>query len=53
MIPEKPSFTNVAGIPRTVSEPNHVANTVAVTMYIGMRRPATAKSLLLCTQRAA
>jgi hypothetical protein len=30
-----------------------VANTVAVTMYIGMRRPATAKSLVLCTHLAA
>ena len=49
MIPEKPSLMKVAGMPSTVSEPNQVANTVAVTMYIGMRRPATAKSLVLCT----
>jgi len=44
---------NVAGMPSTVSDPNQVANTVAVTMYMGMRRPAIAKSFVLCTQRAA
>jgi hypothetical protein len=43
----------VAGIPSTVSEPNQVAKTVAVTMYIGIRRPATAKSFVLCTNFAA
>ena len=29
-------------MPSTVSEPNHVANTVAVTTYIGSERPAFA-----------
>ncbi len=29
-------------MPSTVSLPNQVANTVAVTMYIGSRRPAIA-----------
>jgi hypothetical protein len=51
--PLNPSLMNAAGMPSTVSEPNHVANTVAVTMYIGRRRPATAKSRLLCTHFAA
>ena len=40
--PVKPSLTKVAGIPRTASEPNHVANTVAVTTDIGNERPAIA-----------
>jgi hypothetical protein len=52
-MPEKPSLMKVAGIPSTVSEPNQVAKTVAVTMYIGSLRPATAKSLELCTHLAA
>ncbi len=43
--PPSPSFRKVAGMPSTVSEPNQVANTVAVTTYIGSERPASAKSL--------
>ena len=43
--PPKPSRRKVAGMPSTVSEPNQVANTVAVTTYMGSARPATAKSL--------
>ncbi len=30
--PDSPSLRNDAGMPSTVSEPNQVANTVAVTM---------------------
>ncbi|MNN01005.1 hypothetical protein D3C81_1136110 [compost metagenome] len=30
--PESPSLRNTAGMPSTVSEPNQVANTVAVTI---------------------
>ena len=40
-------------MPSTVSAPNQVANTVAVTMGSGRLRPATAKSLELCTRGAA
>jgi hypothetical protein len=42
--PLRPSLRKLAGMPSTVSEPNQVANTVAVTMYIGSERPASAKS---------
>ncbi|MNC99442.1 hypothetical protein D3C83_177390 [compost metagenome] len=31
MIPDSPFSRNFAGMPSTVSEPNHVANTVAMT----------------------
>ena len=38
--PRNPSLANFAGMPNTVSEPNHVAKTVAMTMYSGSERPA-------------
>ena len=37
-----PSLTKVAEMPSTVSDPNQVANTVAVTTCSGSDRPATA-----------
>jgi len=40
-------------MPSTVSEPNQVANTVAVTMYSGRLRPASAKSPVFFTRSAA
>ena len=51
--PAKPSCKNVAGAPRTASAPNHVANTVAVTTYIGNACPAAAKSVAFFTLRDA
>ncbi|MNT41038.1 hypothetical protein D3C72_1773860 [compost metagenome] len=44
---------NTAGMPSTVSEPNQVAKTVAVTIWNGRLRPATAKSVVLRTRSAA
>ena len=38
--PRKPPSKNVAEIPRTVSAPNQVANTMASTMGKGKLRPA-------------
>ena len=52
-MPPIPSFKKVAGIPKTASEPNHVAKTVAVTMYIGRLWPAAAKSAVFLTRKAA
>ena len=43
----------VAGIPKTVSEPNQVANTVAVTIGKGRLWPAAAKSAVFFTRKAA
>ncbi len=40
-------------MPSTVSEPNQVAKTVAVTTTIGIERPATAKSAVFFTHIAA
>ncbi len=51
--PRSPSFRNVAGMPSTVSAPNQVANTVAVTTGAPKRRPATAKSAAPRTRVAA
>ena len=51
--PCRPSFRKVAGMPSTVSEPNQVAKTVAVTTTIGIERPATAKSAVFFTHIAA
>ena len=39
--PFRPSFRNLAGMPSTVSEPNHVAKTVATMKASGRWRPAT------------
>ena len=44
---------NLAGMPSTVSEPNHVANTVAMMKGRGRWRPATTKSAELFTLVAA
>ena len=52
-IPPSPSFRKVAGIPKTVSEPNQVANTVAVTIGNGRLCPAAAKSAVFLTRNAA
>lgn len=52
-IPPKPSFKKVAGIPNTVSDPNQVANTVAVTIGKGRLWPAAAKSAVFFTRNAA
>ena len=43
----------VAGMPSTVSAPNQVANTVAVTIGVPKRPPATAKSAAPRTRVAA
>ena len=40
-------------MPKIDSAPNQVANTVAMTTGNGNERPATAKSLALCTRVAA
>ncbi len=37
-----PPSTNLLGMPSTVSEPNHVANVVAMITASGSERPATA-----------
>ena len=42
--PLSPSLRNLAGMPRTVSEPNQVAKTVATIKGSGKWRPATTKS---------
>jgi hypothetical protein len=53
IMPPIPSLKKVAGTPKTVSEPNQVAKTVAVTMYIGRLCPAAAKSAVFFTLMAA
>ncbi|MOA68581.1 hypothetical protein D3C78_1962680 [compost metagenome] len=50
MMPAKPSWMKVAGIPNTASEPNQVANTIAATRGKDMLRPPAAKSLELFTR---
>ena len=45
-----PPSTNFAGIPMTVSAPNHVAKLVVITMYRGREWPATAKSSVFLTR---
>ena len=52
-IPRNSSLTNVAEMPNTVSAPNHVAKTVAVTIGSGKLLPATAKSFAVWTRLAA
>ena len=52
-IPPRPSLRKVAGIPNTVSDPNQVAKTVAVTIGNGRLCPATAKSAVFFTRKAA
>ena len=42
----KPPCTNLAGMPITVSAPNHVAKVVVMTITKGKLRPAMAKSLV-------
>jgi len=39
-----PPWTNLAGMPITVSAPNQVAKVVVMTITSGRLRPATAKS---------
>ena len=51
--PFKPLLTNLAGMPKTVSEPNQVAKVVVTIMARGRCRPATAKSAELLTRLAA
>jgi hypothetical protein len=51
--PFKPEFTNFAGIPNTVSDPNQVANVVVTIMIKGKWRPAMAKSAVFFTLLAA
>ncbi len=51
--PLSPSLRNLAGIPRTVSDPNQVANTVATMKGSGRWRPATTKSAEFLTFVAA
>lgn len=49
-MPAKPSSMKVAGMPNTASEPNQVANTMAITSGNDILRPPAAKSLELCTR---
>ena len=51
--PFKPLFTNLAGIPKTVSAPNHVAKVVVTIMASGKCLPAMAKSAEVLTRFAA
>ena len=51
--PPKPSLINSAGIPKTASEPNQVAKTIAVTIGRGRLWPAAAKSAVFLTRIAA
>lgn len=41
-----PPWTNLAGMPITVSAPNQVAKVVVITITSGRRRPAIAKSVV-------
>ena len=40
IVPPRFSSRKVAGMPNTVSAPNQVANTMAITTIIGRERPA-------------
>ena len=42
----RPPWTNLAGMPITVSAPNQVAKVVVTTMTSGRLRPAIAKSVV-------
>jgi hypothetical protein len=53
IIPRSHSSKNTEEVPRTVSEPNHVANTVAITIYNGSFLQASKKSFSFFTLRDA